>query len=1270
MARLEAISTALYFPTPDRVVDLIAQKFDVIANGGRLLDPCAGTGAAARLASAWGLEPYGVELDAERAVSCATVMETLLGSYHQLASQDGSFSVLFLNPPYDTVDSQLGASVRQEREFLRDCTPFLATGGLLVYVVPDRVVTDQKSGKLLRDDYEDIQVFQFPEPEHEAFKQVVLFARKRTTRGFSSYYTVAITGPFTTLGAPSEKRPLELPRLSRDFEFKLRGSNPVEQSPGTTGGCFRSARWKSLVTSDPSVLTRPLLAPRPGHVAMLLAAGALDGTEISGNRLVKGSSEKTTTECRDEEAGVVSIREKMVSRLSVLDLSTGELTRWRADEEPEKTKTWFDEHGPALAAAVRRDHVPLYDGSLEGVDFSGVRAPGILHGYTEPTLLEAQKVAAVAITRCWTLRRSVILSGELGCGKTSCAVVASVLAGHEKTIVVVPTHLTKKWVREANAITGMRNAARIAKCLADVDAFFADETTCFLILSKEKAKLGARWEAAVSSKVMKVTRVVYEDSEDVWGRRVPVEREEVAYEKVPACPKCGASVRGEEGNLATESWLGKNKRTCGRCEEQLWESRPISTKGTTRWPLAKYINQYYPGRFHLVLDEAHFIAHSETDQSRAVQLLCSCAIKILAMTGTLYGGRASSIYHLLYKLDPTFRDAYGYKDTPRFVENHGLLETIYPLEEYTSRFGYRRNNSGGRVKEVPGVDPAMLNLLLSYTVWLRISDLGHKLPEFSEQVEVVDHDPDVLATCQALVRDTKLVLREHPRVLGQYLMAGLGYPDCPERAESIVDKGDYNWSTPEEVASAPAFETQTWPKDARLLEIALAKKAVDRKVLVFFTQTDKRSPIPRVKTILEAGGLKVTVLDTGVTPEKREEWLQERSAQFDVLLTNGKLVETGLDLLWATTIVQYGVEYCVTPETRILTESLLWKPAGDLVEGERLIGFDENPVSASFRRRLRPCHVVSTRPIQAEVYRLELSDGTVVRASAEHPWLVMKNPNHPIAKWCKTEDLAKGPYRKSGGFWLPRFFHPWDVATDFEAGYVAGMFDGEGHLTFKHPSRNGGVTAESHGTGGMRLGYAQLPGACLDAVTSTLDREKVPFRCYPQKPSGVMNLVVSKGVAESLRCLGIFRPRRLLNSFINGFQEGRVDQKFKVKTLLKIERVVSEGIQTVIGMETSTHTYFAEGFGAHNSINTLRQSTHRSWRLGQTEEVDVVYMVYRDTMQELAMSLISRKMRAAELMDGDGLGGLSQHDAQGSDFLIELARMAVQRQDKVEEGVT
>ncbi len=79
------------------------------------------------------------------------------------------------------------------------------------------------------------------------------------------------------------------------------------------------------------------------------------------------------------------------------------------------------------------------------------------------------------------------------------------------------------------------------------------------------------------------------------------------------------------------------------------------------------------------------------------------------------------------------------------------------------------------------------------------------------------------------------------------------------------------------------------------------------------------------------------------------------------------------------------------------------------------------------------------------------------------------------------------------------------------------------------------------------------------------------------------------------------------------------------------------------------------------SIYTLRHASRRSWRIGQTKPVRVLYLCYKGTMQEKALRLIASKLETSLVVEGElsdkGLQALSH--AEGS-MVLELARALVE----------
>lgn len=985
MARLAATEKALYYPTPATVVGSISTHFQFQKpyNYGSayreapryksvIFDPCAGEGSALKLlCEQWGRGvaiPMGIELDTGRHAKASAAFEDLGGQCFQGSCFDykvpkGSVQVLFLNPPYD-----VGArSSRQEVEFLEWATPMLSSNGLMIYIPPRHILKRNDFKALLKRDFTGIKVFDFPKPEVEQFDQVVLFAHRKQSR--YSYDTIP---SFENLEPLEESRhPVTLYPSTvtlPDVVMVEDALNPYTWAPcldeDNLTGAYATTQHEMLFGVKPRYEDNPLTKPRPGHQALLLAAGSLNGTEFKDGKLLKGGSEKieyvvggdapSTQEGSepeeyvdgDSDSRTVTTRERIISRLATLDTVTGEIDLWRVNEEMEKTRLWFDQYGAEIAEAVERMHSPKFDGDLRPWEstFNRLTAPGMLPGHTTPEILPLQKETAAAINVGWRTYKAILLSGEQGLGKTTIATTAAEcyrdthkLGKAQKTrvVVVCPSHLVRKWIREVETITGVKGIAVTAKTITDVDNFFnppplvVDDTISFakrkkapkvnpeyLILSKETAKLGAPWKAVWGKrnsieKEVTPERREYEKEEYDWYTRTNVMRRHWEWYDVTKNVVVSKYVcRSCFGALPMEPNV-KLQEKCPHCKEPMYSYTALSAKGTKRWPLARYIAQRYARQYIVIADESHQYQNASA-QGHAMLHLTSASKKVLAMTGTIYGGRASSIFFMLYMLNYNFRKMYKFTETDRFVAHHGLFETKKEEKDEYSKYGYRKGNTGGKVKEIPGMSPAMIPLILPTTIFVKLRDLRMELPPYQEFVETVEHEPEILASVNELEDNVKSVLREHPRVLGQYLQACLGYPDCSEQEEEIIDRGDPQdeFAIPETLATAPAFPMHPLPKDLRVLEIVKAELAEGRQCLIYMSQVHRRDARQRVKALLEDNGVRVSILDSSVPADKRETWLRDNT-NFDVLITNGKLVETGLDLMFAKTIIQYGTEYSI-----------------------------------------------------------------------------------------------------------------------------------------------------------------------------------------------------------------------------------------------------------------------------------------------------------------------------------------------------------------------
>lgn len=271
----------------------------------------------------------------------------------------------------------------------------------------------------------------------------------------------------------------------------------------------------------------------------------------------------------------------------------------------------------------------------------------------------------------------------------------------------------------------------------------------------------------------------------------------------------------------------------------------------------------------------------------------------------------------------------------------------------------------------------------------------------------------------------------------------------------------------------------------------------------------------------------------------------------------------------------YGVdmaqdsEYCVAPETMVLTKDLRYVQAGSLDVGDELLAFDEHPTTASKDRTYQVATVEGCEHIKRPCYKLTLSDGTEIVCSQEHRWLVGGSQN----AWLETEKLvAEGDYEDGRCSHILKPLDYWEDRLSYDAGYIAAAFDGEGSLS-QYKRTNMDARA-------FRIGFGQKDNEMMRHMELAMAHEGFRF-CdggAPKENGGVFNKVLRGGYPEVLRLLGSIRPKRLLDN-LDLSKLGRMRCKNRVGVVKK-EFV---GEQEVVALKTSTGTFIAHGLASHNS---------------------------------------------------------------------------------------
>ena len=225
-------------------------------------------------------------------------------------------------------------------------------------------------------------------------------------------------------------------------------------------------------------------------------------------------------------------------------------------------------------------------------------------------------------------------------------------------LIVAPPHLTDKWKRELVSVSRRKRSSSVLDRHEQVKLFMRKAETLGAtvpkigLIKRDLTKLGCPWEPSV---------VWRNEARALWRFGAPVPegylpQQRLRRERVSQCPHCGSVVIQEKKGVsapASQSWLEGGKRTCAVCQSPLWREtrdRGAQPKPGEKYPpknpryrLDEYLKRLYRIVSLLIWDEVHRAAF-EHGQRRRFSRMAGIAKKVLAMTGTPFNGRSSSIF--------------------------------------------------------------------------------------------------------------------------------------------------------------------------------------------------------------------------------------------------------------------------------------------------------------------------------------------------------------------------------------------------------------------------------------------------------------------------------------------------------------------------------------------------------------------------------------------------------------------------------------------------
>ena len=333
---------------------------------------------------------------------------------------------------------------------------------------------------------------------------------------------------------------------------------------------------------------------------------------------------------------------------------------------------------------------------------------------------------------------------------------------------------------------------------------------------------------------------------------------------------------------------------------------------------------------------------------------------------------------------------------------------------------------------------------------------------------------------------------------------------------------------------------------------------------------------------------------------------------------------------------QYWTYNCLASNTPVLLANLTYKPLGEITVGEKLFTFEEIPSGSRYARAAKIAIVTKTAKATKPVHRYKFSDGTYLDATDDHKILTtVGRDSRSNWQWREMKDLSLGDRVASFG-------KPWKPVQTFEAGWLSGIFDGEGTVGFANANKGYAPNP--------RLSFSQKAGPVLEKAKRIL--QDYGFSCGESEKRNANYVDIQGGFSEQVRFLGLFQPIRLLKNFHKySYCEGLSGFAGLGRPTL-VEKVFL-GTQEVADITTTEGTFIANGIFVHNckdacitweiweeiTITAKRQGVDQHFAFQQSLFFPVLRMMNRgiriDTSQKARLrdELVKAQFERQEKLD-------------------------------------
>lgn len=361
----------------------------------------------------------------------------------------------------------------------------------------------------------------------------------------------------------------------------------------------------------------------------------------------------------------------------------------------------------------------------------------------------------------------------------------------------------------------------------------------------------------------------------------------------------------------------------------------------------------YPDRVYLLIwDEVHECAHGDTGNGESFGRLAGVSQKVLAMTGTPFNGRASSLFNIEYHLNGRVRQRYNWGGAARLTHKQrgsrsfqqviegGSKQRGRAESQWVSAMGVREqvieerptydSNTGAYTgtstyerpyEEAPGISPLLVAEVLDHAIFFSLADLGKNLPEYEEIALPVEMDSDTYDQydrTRSLLKDYLIQRRWEGDTTfrGSYLQWSMGWPNAPFRPTEVIHNLRHPITGEKRshvVTQLPSYgEDRIYAKEQALIDLLKGEVATGRPCVVYLRQTATKDIQPRIENLIRqhVPGAVPYILKNTVQAERREKVIEQQVTNgVNVIVCNPELTKTGLDLIFAPTIIFFEITF-------------------------------------------------------------------------------------------------------------------------------------------------------------------------------------------------------------------------------------------------------------------------------------------------------------------------------------------------------------------------